>query len=53
MKETEARVDVVNGFVEVYQDPLQMKGSFESVVSIKDMEASKAPAMMIFEYVFI
>ncbi|HEX7860317.1 MAG TPA: dihydrofolate reductase [Verrucomicrobiae bacterium] len=41
VKETEARVDVVNGFIEVYQDPLQMKGSFESVVSIKDMEASK------------
>ena len=41
VKETEARVDAVNGFIEVYQDPMQMKGSFESVVSIKDMEASK------------
>jgi dipeptidyl-peptidase-3 len=41
VKETEARVDVVNGFIEVYQDPMQMKGSFESVVSIKDLEASK------------
>jgi dipeptidyl-peptidase-3 len=41
VKETQARVDVVNGFIEVYQDPLQMKGSFESVVSIKDLEASK------------
>jgi dipeptidyl-peptidase III len=41
VKETEARIDVVNGFIEVYQDPLQMKGSFESVVSMKDMEASK------------
>lgn len=41
VKETEARVDAVNGFIEVYQDPLQMKGSFESVVSIKDLEASK------------
>jgi dipeptidyl-peptidase-3 len=41
VKETSARIDVVNGFIEVYQDPLQMKGSFESVVSMKDLEASK------------
>lgn len=41
VKETEARIDVVNGFIEVYQDPLQMKGSFESVVSMKDLEASR------------
>lgn len=41
VKETEARIDAVNGFIEVYQDPLQMKGSFESVVSMKDLEASK------------
>lgn len=34
-------IDVVNGFVEVYNDPIGMRGSFESVVSIKDMEASK------------
>jgi dipeptidyl-peptidase-3 len=31
----------VNGFIEVYGDPLGRKGSFESVVSVKDMEASK------------
>jgi dipeptidyl-peptidase-3 len=41
VKDTESAVDVVNGFIEVYQDPLGKKGSFESVVSIKDMEASK------------
>ena len=41
VKETQARIDVVNGYIEVYQDPLQMKGSFESVVSMKDLEASK------------
>ena len=34
-------VDVINGFIEVYGDPLGYKGSFESVVSIKDMEATK------------
>jgi dipeptidyl-peptidase-3 len=41
VKDTESAVDVVNGFIEVYEDPLGKKGSFESVVSIKDFEASK------------
>jgi dipeptidyl-peptidase III len=39
--DTASVVDVVNGFIEVYNDPLGKKGSFESVVSIKDLEASK------------
>lgn len=34
-------IDVVNGFIEVYNDPIGMRGSYESVVSIRDMEASK------------
>jgi len=41
VNDTASVVDVVNGFIEVYQDPLGKKGSFESVVSIKDFEASK------------
>ncbi|MEO5647666.1 MAG: hypothetical protein ABIQ56_04850 [Chitinophagaceae bacterium] len=36
-----SRLDVVNGFIEVYQDPIGKKGSYESVVSMKDMEATK------------
>ncbi|HEV8079242.1 MAG TPA: hypothetical protein VGP43_00915 [Chitinophagaceae bacterium] len=36
-----SRLDVVNGFIEVYDDPIGKKGTFESVVSIKDMEATK------------
>ncbi|MEO9021506.1 MAG: hypothetical protein ABI290_05170, partial [Ginsengibacter sp.] len=36
-----SRTDVVNGFIEVYHDPMGIKGSFESVVSIKDLEATK------------
>lgn len=39
--DTESRVDVVSGFIEVYGDPLGYRGAFESVVSIRDMEASK------------
>jgi len=39
--DTASAIDVVNGFIEVYGDPLGRKGSYESVVSVKDMEASK------------
>lgn len=41
VKDTSSAVDVVNGFIEVYDDPLGKKGSYESVVSVKDFEASK------------
>ena len=41
VNDSESAVDVVNGFIEVYHDPLGKKGSFESVVSVKDFEASK------------
>jgi dipeptidyl-peptidase-3 len=36
-----SRVDFVNGFIEVYSDPLGLKGSWESVVDFKDIEATK------------
>jgi len=39
--DTASRIDVVNGFVEVYHDAIGNKGSFESVVSLKDLEATK------------
>lgn len=39
--DTAASIDVVNGFIEVYEDPLGKKASFESVVSFRDMEATK------------
>jgi len=41
VKDTASRVDFVNGFIEVYGDPLGKKASYESTVSIKDMEATK------------
>lgn len=39
--DTASRLDVVNGFIEVYLDAIGKKGSFESIVSMKDMEATK------------
>lgn len=41
VKDTASRLDVVNGFIEVYLDPIGKKASFESVVSMKDLEATK------------
>ncbi|MEO5908454.1 MAG: hypothetical protein ABIR50_11630 [Ginsengibacter sp.] len=41
VKDVNSRIDVVNGFIEVYFDPLGKKGSWESVVSMKDLEATK------------
>ena len=41
VQDTSSVVDVINGFIEVYNDPLGYRGSFESVVSIKDFETSK------------
>ena len=41
VKDTESAIDVVNGFIEVYGDPLGYKGSYESAVSIRDVEVSK------------
>ena len=41
LQDIESTVDAVHGFIEVYGDALGKKASFESVVSIKDVEASK------------
>ena len=39
--DTGSRVDVINGFIEVYGDAIGYRGAYESVVSIKDLEATK------------
>ena len=39
--EHEGRIDFVNGFIEVYGDPLGLKGSWEGIVEYKDSEATK------------
>lgn len=39
--DTTSQVDFINGFIEVYADPLGMKGTWESIVNFKSEEASK------------
>lgn len=41
VNDVNSRLDVVNGFIEVYMDAIGKKGSYESLVSMKDMEATK------------
>ena len=46
VKELEGDVDFVNGFIEVYGDPLGIKGSWESIVNYKDKEATKRATIL-------
>ena len=41
VKDLNSQVDFVNGFTETYTDPLGIKGSWESLVNFKDMQATK------------
>ncbi|MDH3615876.1 MAG: dipeptidyl peptidase 3 [Gammaproteobacteria bacterium] len=38
--DTDSRIDAVNGFTEVYNDPIGYRGSWESVVSLRDLDAT-------------
>lgn len=40
VNDTTSTVDFIHGFVEVYNDPLGLRGSYESIVEIRDLEAS-------------
>jgi dipeptidyl-peptidase-3 len=41
VRELEGQIDFINGFIEVYGDPLGLKGSWEGLVEYKDQEATK------------
>lgn len=41
VEDSDSVVDVTNSFIEVYSDPLGMRGSYESVVSIRDEESTR------------
>ncbi|CAM1334799.1 dipeptidyl-peptidase 3 family protein [Tenacibaculum aestuariivivum] len=38
---TEGNIDWINGFIEVYNDPKGYRGSYETIVQVKDFEMSK------------
>ena len=41
LKEHEGRMDFINGFIEVYGDPLGLKASWEGIVHYKDLVATR------------
>jgi dipeptidyl-peptidase-3 len=41
VSDTQSMVDFVNGFIEVYNDPMGRKATWESLVNFKDPEATK------------
>jgi dipeptidyl-peptidase III len=43
---TKGDIDYIQGFVEVYGDPLGMRGSYESIVQINDFEASATMSVL-------
>lgn len=46
VEEKEASVDFINGFIEVYGDPLGLKGSWESLVDFRDEEATQRTKLL-------
>ncbi len=43
---TDGNIDYINSFIEVYNDPLGYRGSYETVVQIKDFDMSKKMAVL-------
>ncbi|WP_111706383.1 dipeptidyl-peptidase 3 family protein [Lutibacter citreus] len=43
---TEGDIDYINGFIEVYNDPKAYRGSYETVIQIKDFDMSKKMAVV-------
>ncbi len=46
VNDTEGDIDFIHGFVEVYNDPKGFRGSYESIIEIKDFEASERMKML-------
>lgn len=46
VKDTASDVDYINSFIEVYHDPLGYKGTYETVVQVKDLDASEKMAVI-------
>ncbi len=43
---TEGNIDWINGFIEVYNDPKGYRGSYETIVEIKDFDMSRKMAVL-------
>lgn len=43
---TDGDIDYINGFIEVYNDPKAFRGSYETVIQIKDFDMSEKMAVL-------
>lgn len=43
---TDGNIDYINSFIEVYNDPLGYRGSYETIVQIKDFDMSEKMAVL-------
>ncbi|SFZ93923.1 dipeptidyl-peptidase-3 [Flaviramulus basaltis] len=43
---TEGNIDYINSFIEVYKDPLGYRGSYESIVQVKDFDMSEKMSVL-------
>lgn len=46
LKDHDSNVDFINGFIEVYADPLGIKATWESLVQVIDQEATKTVGLI-------
>jgi dipeptidyl-peptidase-3 len=46
LKDTQSSVDLINGFIETYSDPLGLKGTWESILHVKDTEATNRTKLL-------
>jgi len=45
-KATEGNIDYINGFIEVYHDPIGYRGSYENIVQINDFDMSRKMSVL-------
>ena len=45
-KATDGNIDYINGFIEVYNDPIGLRGSYENIVQINDFDMSRKMSVL-------
>lgn len=46
LQDTQSQTDLINGFIETYSDPLGLKGTWESILHVKDQQATQRTSVL-------
>ena len=46
VQDTQSAVDLINGFIETYEDPLGLKGTWESILHVQNPEATRRTQLL-------